>query len=117
MPALITELVPRRPRHAAALAPGAALVAAGRAATSAAEIDGRHYWLLASDGRRAYAQGRLGAGFGALTALRYRLARALATGERAWAARYRAAVADLEARAELAELRLLAAVDATERAQ
>lgn len=116
MPAPI-ELIARPSKRARLLSPaqGAALLAAQRAASGLETATARHYWLLASDARRAYAQGRLSAGFGNLTGIRFRLARAVAAGDRAWAARWRAAEADIEARAALAELRLLAALETEDR--
>ena len=84
---------------------GAALIAARRLATSAADIVAREYWLICLDARAAFAQGRLKAGFAGLIAIRYRLAWAAAQRDRAWVRRLKAAEADLEARipAALAE--------------
>ena len=88
----------------ALLAPtaGAALIAARRVATSPAEIEAREFWLIVLDARAAFAQGRHKAGYAGLCAIRYRLAHAVATRNRAWVRRLKAAEADLEARARAA---------------
>lgn len=80
-------------------AAGAALLAARSAAQTDAEMRARNYWLVVSDARAAFRAGRAKAGVAGLTAIRFRLARAVALRERNWTCRLKAAEADLEARA------------------
>lgn len=83
-------------------ADGAALVAARLHAADGADLAARNFWLIVSDARRAFREGRAPAAYRGLGAIRYRLARARFLGDAAWIARLKAAEADLETRARAA---------------